>query len=231
LSPIPVKTDHFSAQVIWRGKTGSSEDVYTNTFYFKNDNIPSSPDSVADQLAGDLEEFYNDAPTTIASPVSIASGFSSQTIENEAEVRVYDLGQPAPRYPKIRSFVATVPNNTPLPSEVAACLSYVSVQNQPRQRGRIYLGPLGTGALEASEGRAVVKVGWRHSVLAAAERLRNKPQFQWVLWSPSDNEMKEITGTWMDNAFDTQHRRGERATQRVTAGFYQGQSGTPVPFL
>jgi hypothetical protein len=228
---IPVMTDYYSAQVIFRGLSGVPEDVYTNTFYFRNDNFAGGHETVADQLRDDLEQFYNDPPTTVATPVSILAHYSSQVVSPEVEVRVYDLGQPAPRYPKIRTFTGTIPNTMALPSEVAACLSYVSEENQPRNRGRIYLGPLSQSASELADNRAVVKLNFRHSALASAQRLIDKPTFTWSLWSPTSAQMKQITGLWMDNAYDTQRRRGERATHRYTSGFYQGQSGTEVPYL
>lgn len=226
--PIPVLTDHYSAQVIFKGQTGLPEDVYTNTFYFKNETFGQTPAQIADALAADLLEFYFTVPTGVASPVAIGSRFSSNTIAPIGELRVYDLGDPAPRYPQIRPMTWGAMSATNLPSEVCVCLSYVASENQPRNRGRIYLGPLGTPAVTNAGGRTVVGSSFLESALASAVRLKDKSSFTWEVWSPTSATMKPITGFWADNAFDTQRRRGERANLRYTAGSYLGQIGTPI---
>lgn len=223
--PIPVITDHYSAQVILRNPNGNPKDVYTNTFYFRNDTDFGTSQDIAEDIRADLEEFYTVAPVGVLTPVSVSSRFSTLMAGPEAEVRVYDLGQPAPRYPIVKTFPLVGGTSTALPAEVSACLSYVAAENQPRSRGRIYLGPLGTNALAASSGATEVAEVWRRSVLASAKRLMDKPQYVWCLWSPTSLQMKHITGAWMDNAFDTQRRRGEESSVRHYMGEYQGRSG------
>jgi hypothetical protein len=39
----------------------------------------------------------------------------------------------------------------------------------------------------------------------------------WSVYSRLSNEMHAVTEVWVDNEFDTQRRRGRRATTRVTA--------------
>lgn len=227
--PIPPIADHFAAQVILKGKSGNPADVYTNTFYFQNSNFVGSPDQFADQLRDHLEDFYNVKDPGVVGGGAIATFLSGSTLEVEAEVRVYDLGNPAPRYPMIRFFdLLNMPVGV-LPSEVAVCLSYVADQNQPRQRGRIYLGPLNPSCAEITNGRAQVNTNMRIGALGALRALVNINNHALKLWSPTDQTMKEITGGWMDNAFDTQRRRGEEATARMTFGSYLGQSGTQLP--
>lgn len=229
--PIPVLTDHYSAQVIFRGLSGSPKDVYTNTFYFRNESGPGSSAQMADNLATDLQEFYGTAPTDVASPVSISSRMSGAVIADNPELRVYDLGQPAPRYPIIRFLTIDFNTTSYFPSEVAACLSYVAAENQPRSRGRIYLGPLAANTAVVADGRATIDANFRTCALASSRRLMLKPNHTWELWSPTSGQMKTITGLWMDNAFDTQRRRGEEASGRLTIGTYAGQSGTQVPLI
>lgn len=224
--PIPVLTGFFAAQVILKNPNGNPEDVYTNTFYFENETFVGTTDDVATDLQADLQEFYAVAPSGVATPVAVSSRFSSFQVGQSAELRVYDLGQPAPRYPKIRSFDLGTMSSTSLPAEVAVCLSYVAAQNQPRNRGRLYLGPLGQNAVEVTSGKCQPAEVWRRSVLASAKRLMDKTEYVWCLWSPTSGEMKGITGAWMDNSFDTQRRRGDAPTQRYTMGTYLGQSGT-----
>lgn len=229
--PIPVINDHFAAQVILRGISGSPKDVYTNTFYFRNDSAIIGPEDVADQLTANLQAFYGTAPTTVATPVSIASRMSGAIIADNPEVRVYDLGSPAPRYPIVNFMALDFTTTSALPSEVAACLSYVAQSNQPRNRGRIYLGPLAANTSVVADGRPQVDSAFRISALASAKRLMDISNMTWSLYSPTSGTMKPITGFWMDNAFDTQRRRGEESSGRVTTGTYLGQNGTAVVYL
>lgn len=227
--PIPVSPDYFSAQVVFRGKSGSAQDVYTNTFYFLKKVALTDHADMAEALADQLLTFYTVKDPGIVGGAAISTFLSSAVIETAMEVRVYDLGDPTPRYPIVLSRTLTGMQATAIPSEVTACLSLVAEQNQPRQRGRIYLGPLTNGSIVVANGRAQVADNLRIGALGAARALMNINDHDWVLWSPTDQQFKRFTGAWMDNAFDTQRRRGEEATNRYTIGAYQGQAGTPVP--
>ncbi len=116
--------------------------------------------------------------------------------------------------------MANVGGSNPLPTEVAACLSYVADRNLPRNRGRIYLGPLGTNALVTSAGRVLVSPAFRTALRESAARLQgaNGQSISWHLYSTVANQMKLITGGWVDDAFDTQRRRGTAPTVRETWG-------------
>ena len=224
--PIPPIVDHYSAQVIFKGKTGQPEDVYTNTFYFHNNNFGGTHDSVADQLADDLLEFYNATPNNVVNGLAIVGGMSSAIINADFDIRVYALGDAAPRYPKIRTRTLTALSANALPSEVCVCLSLVAQQNQPRNRGRIFIGPLSNSVMTVVNGRPTVTDAYRTGLLGSLIRLKDKPSFEWCVYSKADNAMKVISGGWVDNAFDTQRRRGEKANLRTVAGTYLGQSGT-----
>lgn len=227
---IPVHTDHYLAQVIFKGKSGLPADVYVNTFFFRNDDVISDAEEVADRLADHLLEFYNVAPTGgSGTPHAVGLLMSSATIENDFEVKVYDLGLPAPRNPLSRIRTMSTLHGTALPSECAVCLSYVATANQPRNRGRIYIGPLASTVGDLEGGRMIVSAGAQEMILLSAERLANKSEHTWSLYSRADNAMKPLTGAWCDNAFDTQRRRGEEATERHHIGTYAGQAGTAVP--
>lgn len=227
--PIPPMPDNYLAQVVFKGKSGQPADVYTNSFFFRNENFGGTHDSVADQLADDLHEFYNAQPTNVVGGVAIASALSSAIINLLYEIRVYDLGDAAPRYPRIRERTLANLSASALPSEVCATLSFVASENQPRSRGRIYLGPLGTSQVTTANGRAVINSSLRIGAMGAALRLMQKPSFSWSVYSRADGMTKEITGAWMDNAWDTQRRRGELPTERHTIGTYMGQSGLETP--
>jgi hypothetical protein len=144
-----------------------------------------------------------------------------------------------------RSSTAATGDN--LPSEVAVCLSYKNTAsgNIPpaQRRGRVFFGPLGKGSFETAD-EAVTDIPrppaqFRTNLLQAGIALSNNVAGgQWVIYHRPRKERPEtprpgrttlpflaalpgavhaITDLWVDNAFDTQRRRGERATSRVTA--------------
>lgn len=212
----PVITDHFRATWTWKGISGLPEDHYVNSFCFRNDIIGVHP---GERIADTLEDFYGGvhAPATSALSQFIPEMMVSAT----AEVRVYDLGAPAPREPEIylRTMTA-MGTNTPLPSECASCLSFVAGPNTPRTRGRIYLGPLSSGAMgTVSAGHLRPSASMQSSMVQAATWLMGGPNdITWCLLSQADASAKVITGGWVDDAFDTQRRRGGDPTARVSFG-------------
>lgn len=225
--PIPVIPDHYQAQVIFSGHSGLGEDVFTNTLHFRNDNIVGDAEEVADRLADDLAEFYGAAPTGVPSPVSIASRLSSLTVGSDITVKVYDLGLAAPRFPHIRTRSLTGLSATAMVSEAAVCLSLVASQNTARNRGRIFIGPLGTGAGTVNANGFRPHPGFCQSILGSYARLAGKAEHTPCVYSPTDNQMKPLTGAWVDDAFDTQRRRGLDATTRWVFGEYLGKKGVP----
>jgi len=133
----------------------------------------------------------------------------------------------------------------PLPQEVALCMSFKSADEDGplrRRRGRIYIGPLG----EAHNAEAVDGAGRPTEVLInainfAASRLQDQASdiatepvgssTPWVVYSrpttdawnathPGDERLSgsfhRVTDGWVDNEWDTQRRRGLKATTRST---------------
>lgn len=126
-----------------------------------------------------------------------------------------------------------------LPREVAACLSYHGnlaglAEDTPggvtgpkgdthpaaRKRGRLYLGPLNHAMLGAGvngpgvkpEFRSVVTQAARALALAVAAALEG---LAWMVWSRVAHSISPILGGFMDDAFDTQRRRGISASTRT----------------
>jgi hypothetical protein len=144
-----------------------------------------------------------------------------------ARAKWYDLSQPKPRAP-IRDqnlALSSAVQTTTLPTEVALCFSFqgtrISGLKQARRRGRVYLGTLATVAQSSSSGRpaaalltALVTAG---SALAAA--CEAATGFDWVVISNTPTEASfsaQVTDGWVDDAFDTQRRRGSPVTSRST---------------
>lgn len=207
----PVIADHFRAMAILKGKSGLPQDVYVNNFVFRSDVVTGDN---ADRIAQNLEAFYGDVlpPATSALKTYLPAALLAPGFE----VRVYDLGQEAPREPTI----IQVPmdwstSSSVMPQEVAITASYYADRNLPRSRGRIYLGPLihGSGSMESDGLRPADSV--RANIAAACRWLSaNQNGMTWCLLSRVDAQAKPITNGWVDDAFDTQRRRGLPATTR-----------------
>jgi hypothetical protein len=206
---IPIITDHFAAQVVIPSKTGLPEDGITNTFYFRNDWVSGAPyESIRDTLA----DFYNASQGAMR----LTSYISSTVTSTPWLVKMYDLGTPAPRQPTTMDIPVTLSGIQSLPTEVTACGSFISNRNLPRQRGRIFVGPLNQSAAEVqAPGRVALNATFRATLLSAMAAMNSTTNnVSWRLYSPTDAAMKEVTGGWVDNAFDTQRRRGTAPTVR-----------------
>lgn len=115
---------------------------------------------------------------------------------------------------------ATVPISTPLPREAAICVSFRS-DGLPaaRNRGRMFIGPLNAEAVDNQLGTARVAAG---AVSGATEGLKRfclrllAIDAHLCVWSRTAASVSRVTQGWCDNEFDTQRRRGLRATQRTT---------------
>ena len=149
--------------------------------------------------------------------------FAGTLAQSGHEVKFTDLPGLVPNYPWAQTTfsLAAAPSGNPLPSEVAIALSFQGAKfaglPQARRRGRIYLGPLKTTAADTT-GRPAA--GIRTSVATAAASLLSglqaeAPPVNWSVWSQVDGDVVNITDGWIDDAFDTQRRRGVETTART----------------
>lgn len=189
---------------------GINEDSPQNTFHFVSGDDPGP--FVAIDTA--LRDFYNSWRGDLSSTIAV----------NGHRMRFYDLADPEPRAPVYDvnwNLSGSVGSNT-LPQEVSICLSFqgdrISGVSQARRRGRLYLGPLRSAVVDTSTGRPtssfleVIQLagnGLLADSNAAAE-------WSWVIRSQRDNANVPVTNGWVDNAFDTQRRRGLTPTSRLT---------------
>lgn len=196
------------------------EDMTVNTFVFAG---AAGALEMAEAVAPDVSDFYRlDAPGQSQCVMDYMAGTMNFA---GARLRAFDLSDPEPRVPiydESMSLGAHSPLNTQnLPAEVALCASYrgplESGTNPRRRRGRLYIGPLnvggstGTGVTPARPSGTMIAV-WA----GASKRLAgtNNDFRQWVVYSRRGGDFTEITAGWVDNSFDTQRRRGERASSR-----------------
>ena len=99
-----------------------------------------------------------------------------------------------------------------------------------RLRGRIYLGPLSSAASnQPANEPARPHINLQNSLVGSMDRLATQlgtDGLRWSVFSPTkaleaadiNAGGADVVAGWVDNAFDTQRRRGRRATTRVTFG-------------
>lgn len=175
-------------------------DAVTNTFYLDTDGdffVGTGPGN----LAYDAAELFGDT----LQPVS---GFS------RVMCKAYNMSDAKPRLP-VAEEVYTSPL-TPAaggPREVALCLSYYAGVNQPRRRGRMYIGPWSKGAMDERPSS-----GLRSNLADLAEGISGLGgvNVQWVQYSPSTGDFTNVSDYWIDDEWDTQRSRGLRGEERTT---------------
>jgi len=198
------------AQVVLHTDDNTPANYVTNSFAF----MGTDPGGDTTAITTALKDFYDDIS---------AIYWSTELQQNGHEVKYYDLPGTPPNYPieeDVWNF-ASAPNGTPLPQEVAVCLSFHGPRTpgfpQARRRGRIYLGTLGSGV--NSSGRPLA--AYITQVTTAASTFKANidaiaSDTQWAVWSTVDQAPVAISGGWVDNVFDTQRRRGLLETSRTT---------------
>lgn len=213
---MPYPDDLFTAQWIWEGKSQLAEDNFVNTFHFENTAVLSGN---FDNMTDMLRDFYTEvSPGTL---FKVTDYYTIEAMTGKWTIKVYDMSDPEPRYP-----VYTDTGTAPLsgqdvqPTEAAAVMSFqgerIAGLPQARRRNRIYLGPFSIGAnFNGKVNNNVVE-----AVLFAGKELMNassaSSSWNWVCYSPSNNNIVPIDNGWIDNGWDTQRRRGTRATARGT---------------
>lgn len=226
MSPIPVHADTWLAQVVMRPLEPSTNS-FVNTWYFSQDDPTDTDAQVADLIRDALDLFYDD---NVGSPAGRITPFMSEIIDRTTvEYRIYDLGQAAPRTPIIRTpspqWQPAASGTEPMPNECAIVLSYRSGPGgagggtlDRRARGRVYLGPWGHTAVFHTLGNEDAAVS-----PTLLERIRDGAQLltefagdvSWLQYSRVNDDFNAVEGGFVDNAFDTQRRRGGAASTRL----------------
>jgi hypothetical protein len=183
--------------------TANPEDVATNTLYFEDTGATSDPTNLATDLVvlmGNQTEFHCGA--------------------NELECRMYDMDDPEPR-PIKGSHKATITKAAGGPREVALCISFYAERNIPRQRGRIYLGPL-----SATLGERPTDA-WLNAAVLLANGFADLGgvDVDWCVYSPTTHQLqggsavdasKRVSHFWVDDEWDTVRSRGRKPTRRIS---------------
>lgn len=204
--------------------TNIPKDVAVNTFHFQK--LGDWDEAVAENICNGLVDFYNEAiaGNTLAKYLSCVIKRSS----NACTIKGYDLGDAEPRPPRkvFNWTLGAATGSTTLPLEVACCASYqadrVAGQAQARRRGRLFIGPL-----DPSANNAGGTSSFPQPATAFVNRLNSGMvelqatfpplgEAVWSVFSRKNDDMYNVTNGWVDNDFDTQRRRGPKASSRTT---------------
>jgi hypothetical protein len=217
--------------------------AFVNDFYFITADVPTTGDNAA--ILDAIEDFYSDVPTGDTNPLAIYLGTQiSRTIT--PAVKLYDVtahldGSPAGSPYQTSPFVSTLPNvlggTGQFPSEVQMTLTYKSTygtlsefgpvdpltgkKTRPRAyaRGRLYIGPVNDATRQPSSVTGpTINSAARTCLTRAATDLMNDSATRWATWSRRVATMADVVGGWVDDAYDTQRRRGEPTINRTTFG-------------
>lgn len=211
-------------------RTGLPRDDAINSFYATPAGAVDDTDLSA--AIACFENFYTLAPSGHGNSVSQFFSADRDPGSNKCRIDVYeipatrgDLGTPI--YSENFTWVPYSGSSTPLPDQVAACMSYDSIvpgaTHLHRRRGRIFLGPLNSlpmaGGTTSTDPQSVAAT-YRSTVTAAAQELYTalqipSPSWIWGQWSPTDWLVRGLKRVYMDDRFDTQRRRLERPSTRT----------------
>nr|CRY96067.1 hypothetical protein [uncultured prokaryote] len=185
---------NYDFQVVLHNANGLAEDDYVNVLHFDTGTLVDSIEETCDGI--------NAAYLTI-------NGRLSKVIDGMT-IKVYNEEGGSPQFSK--DYANITGGSSSSPSEVAVCLSYYADDEQNtnrKRRGRIYMGPLNSAAGDLIDSGSVDAYLDFGELLASIGFASNTT---WMM--KSSLGYLKIERIAVDNAWDTQRRRGTAATVR-----------------
>jgi hypothetical protein len=194
----------YRALIIGEAVTGLARDNVVNSAYFEDHGDTTDADGLAQDLA-----------TALAPNTYFWMGC------NKIRVKLYDMAEPEPRDIQGEAVATRAAPGTSGPREIAVCLSFFAANNRPRNRGRLYLGPVTFQQIGERPNTSV-----RDQAIAVGTILRNLGgvDVDWSVYSPTIHQLsgveaafQPVSTMWVDDEWDTVRSRGYRATTRTQA--------------
>lgn len=204
----------YQAQWIFQSASGRPEDNITNTTHWHKTGTFQDFENVRDMLV----DFYSTAPAGASN--KIIDFYTSKSLSGVWQLKMYKLSDDKPRAPVYTSQGQfELANSNAQPTEVALVMSFQTEPEsglpQARRRNRIYLGPFDYAA-NGETGRpsnllveTVLFAG--HQLIVASDE---SIYWAWHVYSPTQDAHYPTISGWVDNAWDSQRRRGYIATIR-----------------
>jgi len=226
-------TLYLRTTVIIPADSAVPRDAVQNTFAWRGESDPD-PEDAADEINARLDAFYTGINNMISSAVDT----------NAIAVKHYNYADAVPRIPFREDIISAGASSTSgydLPAEVAIVCTFegakASGYNMRRRRGRIYVGPLQIGAADSplvpssfvdtladsAEANLLGSTGGPYDMtLAVYSRSTHYGKAIGDPVLPSDDEVPAnldnafvpVVRLWVDDAWDTQRRRGVGDTVR-----------------
>jgi hypothetical protein len=203
---------------VGHGPSNLPEDRVVNTFHF---NDSSAYGTHVEQITTALSRFYTGTPSVFTGVTNPVGAWLSPWVQRAAELRFYDLTTAPPRVPTIVPMTLPAPiAGSGLPEEVAVCLS-IQTDVAPfsaRRRGRLFIGPLCNSAMFSAESTHSSRPAalFQADLAASAVGLCNAGASGWAIRSTRPTQNFVLVGRgWIDDAFDTQRRRGPKPASRL----------------
>lgn len=169
-----------------------------------------------------LERFWNAVP--VGANLDLASMISPlvSRVGNACRFEVYaiDLNTGKIGSPLVVQPWTLDPNSgtSEAPPEVALCTSYASQVpagvNAQRRKGRIYVGPFTATQSGRVPGAPLIDTLSKATKDLVTDLADNGTPL--CVWSRADKALYPVVRGWVDNAWDTQRRRGIQPSSRAT---------------
>jgi len=229
-------SDHLQKLVITLAvKSGITKDNVVNTLHYTHLATVTSTDY--DNMRDHIQDFYSTIATGGVTSVGAKLSNEIKTTTNAHRIDFYDVpttGGPIGAPVATRNFTISTVSTSGLPEECAAVLGFRAeygtdvefgsgTRPRSRDRNRIYLGPLSqnTVSQDGTTQRVYLVDNLIQSAMASAiQFLYTEPfadSWLWRVVSPTGLVDKPVAYVDMDNAFDSQRRRGTDALARTEA--------------
>lgn len=191
--------------------SGLPEDAAQNVWHF---NAATDSTAEADDIAAALKAFYDGIDSFLSTTINAAA----------TTVTFYDLSDPVPRVPyhEVNIGQDMITGTTALPDEVALVMSFhaapLSGVAPARRRGRVFIGPLAQAAAGAGAAGNRPAAAFITAVDNAGTALKvesDNSVWAWAVYSRVLNTAADVVNGWVDDAFDTQRRRGVQPLART----------------
>lgn len=213
--------------------SGLLEDEVVNDFAFHSSLAPDAAAKTAIFTA--VSDFYR-----VVQPIGNSVGMYIGSQINRAATHRLDmykiqagpLGSPIASIPWLGPPTVGAALGTNLPNEVAGVLSFFSewegsleesgtTRPRARRRGRVYIGPLVTGALNPTGNPKLENnftLTLRQAGVALMDAIDPGGGSGWGVWSRADQVVRKVIGGFTNDAPDTQRRRGQAPVAKVLWG-------------
>jgi hypothetical protein len=194
-------------QVTLKTTSNMPEDYISNTFYYRG---PGELEGLKNIAGNKLTGFYQSLGGGYLSPLLSQFGHTIKFYDQE-------IAKPNPPF-NVREFDFLAPlAGGSLPSEVAVVVSFsgglISGVSPGSSRGRVYLGPISASNIQLN---GMMPNQFCEDIAGFAAELANAGgAAEHCIWSDKLQQDFGITEYWVNNEYDTQRRRGRKATFRA----------------